>query len=84
MWRVTEGFFDTQDDNHRYEVGDKYPRDGYTPSEKRIEELAGVKNRRHTALIVKDKKAEPEKSAETPEEPAKPEEPTKKSKKKKD
>ena len=44
---------DLQDDNHKYEVGDVYPRKGLKPTKKRISELASVNNRRGIALIEK-------------------------------
>lgn len=51
MYRVIKGFFDLQDSNRWYDAGEKYPRDGYHPTEKRIAELSGNKNRQLTALI---------------------------------
>lgn len=37
---------------HRYEVGERYPRSGYTPSQQRIQELLGSENAQHTPLII--------------------------------
>lgn len=51
MYRVIKGFFDMQDDNHWYNEGDTYPRDGAWPTSMRIAELSGVKNRQQAALI---------------------------------
>lgn len=51
MYRVIKGFFDMQDDNHWYDKGDVYPREGSWPTESRFAELAGAKNRQQTALI---------------------------------
>jgi hypothetical protein len=48
---VIKKFTDLQDGNHVYNVGDVYPREGYTPSEERIAELASDKNRQGTPLI---------------------------------
>lgn len=48
---VIKRFTDLQDGNHVYNVGDVYPREGYTPSEERIAELASDKNRQGTPLI---------------------------------
>lgn len=61
MFKVIVRFKDLQDKAHLYEVGDVYPRTGYTPSAKRIEELASKKNKRNTALIqeVEEPKADP-------------------------
>ena len=40
-----------QDNNYRYNVGDEYPRTGYKPSAKRIDELSGTNNKRGKPLI---------------------------------
>lgn len=49
--RVIKKFTDLQDGNHVYNVGDTYPREGYTPSEERIAELASDKNNQGVPLI---------------------------------
>lgn len=49
--QVIKKFTDLQDNNHVYNVGDVYPREGYTPSEERIAELASDKNKQGTPLI---------------------------------
>lgn len=54
MYRVIQAFFDLKDNNYSYRVGDVYPRAGFTPSAKRIEELSGTKNRQKTPLIVEE------------------------------
>lgn len=41
-----------QDSNYKYKEGDVYPREGYAPSEERIEMLSTVNNRQRTALIA--------------------------------
>ncbi|WP_044736595.1 hypothetical protein [Geobacillus kaustophilus] len=41
---VIKDFKDLQDRQHIYRVGDTYPRKGYKPSKKRIEELLSDKN----------------------------------------
>jgi hypothetical protein len=51
MYRVIVPFFDLHDGNHRYSVGDAFPRKGSTATEERLEELAGRKNRLHKPLI---------------------------------
>lgn len=51
MYRVVEMFTDLQDSNYRYNVGDVYPRTGYKPSAKRIDELSGANNKRGKPLI---------------------------------
>lgn len=51
MYKVIEVFTDLQDNNYRYNVGDEYPRTGYKPSTKRIDELSGANNKRGKPLI---------------------------------
>lgn len=51
-------FFDLQDGNHRYQVGEGYPREGYKPSKARIEELASDKNKQGVPLIAEVKEEE--------------------------
>lgn len=78
MYRVIKGFFDLQDGDRWYESGATYPREGYKPTEKRIAELAGNKNRQRTALIEEvktDKSEEPEANKPEGPETDKPEEP---------
>ena len=51
-----------QDNNYKYNAGDSFPRVGYNPSDKRIEELLTDKNRRKTPMIkavVEETKPEP-------------------------
>lgn len=48
---VVEVFTDLQDSNYHYKVGDEYPRTGYKPSAKRIDELSGISNKRGKPLI---------------------------------
>jgi hypothetical protein len=51
MYKVIEVFTDLQDNNYRYNVGDEYPRTGYKPSTRRIDELSGTNNKRGKPLI---------------------------------
>lgn len=51
MYKVIEIFTDLQDSNYHYNVGDEYPRTGYKPSAKRIDELSGANNKRGKPLI---------------------------------
>ena len=44
MYRTIVYFEDLQDGSHPYNVGDVYPREGFTPSDERIKELATDKN----------------------------------------
>lgn len=61
-YRVIKWFYDLQDENHVYRVGDVFPREGFEPAEGRYAELASKKNRRGVPLIKKEvqrkKKAE--------------------------
>lgn len=68
MAKVIKSFFDLQDNNYEYKVGDKYPRKGYKATDARIAELAGDKNKLGEALI----------EVEQPKEDAKPKKQTKK------
>ena len=51
MYRVLEYFTDLKDNCYSYSEGDTYPRDGYTPTEERIEELSTDKNVRKRPII---------------------------------
>lgn len=51
MYSVIEAFTDLQDSKYYYNVGDEYPRMGYKPSTKRIDELSGANNKRGKPLI---------------------------------
>lgn len=53
MYKVICRFADLKDDNHIYEIGDKYPRKGSEPSEERIAELSGHDNKIGEPLIKK-------------------------------
>lgn len=51
MYKVIRFFTDLQDNRHPYNVGDVYPREGVTVSQKRLDELSSNKNRQKTSLI---------------------------------
>lgn len=51
MYKVIKYFTDLQDDNHPYNVGDDYPREGLKVTKERIEELSSDRNRRKVPLI---------------------------------
>ena len=68
MAKVIKSFFDLQDNNYEYKVGDIYPRKDYKPTKARIGELAGNKNKLGEALI----------EVEQPKEDAKPKKQAKK------
>lgn len=50
-YEVVVTFTDLQDGEHLYNVGDEYPRTGYKPSIKRIDELLSANNKRGKPLI---------------------------------
>lgn len=47
-------FEDAQDEHHAYRPGDVYPREGLTPSKKRIKELSSDENIRGIPLIAEE------------------------------
>ena len=53
MYRVIHYFEDLQDFNHKYRVGDIFPRSGLNVSDKRLKELSGKDNRQKKPLIEK-------------------------------
>ena len=70
IYLALTSFTDTQDKGYKYHTGDKYPRAGYQPTEKRLEELLTDKNRRHTPIIKAEKAEAPKADATTTEKPA--------------
>ena len=50
-YKVIKHFVDLQDNNHKYDVGDTYPRKGLNVLQSRINELASNKNLQKTPLI---------------------------------
>ena len=63
MYKVIKHFVDLQDNNHKYDVGDTYPRKGLNVLQSRINELASNKNRQGQPLIeeIPEKVEEPKK-----------------------
>lgn len=51
MHRVVHKFYDMQDNNHAYSVGDTFPHNGVEVDADRIAELASDKNRLGVPLI---------------------------------
>lgn len=51
MYKVIKHFIDLHDNDHSYNEGDIFPREGVDVSEERIKELAGSDNKQHTPLI---------------------------------
>lgn len=62
MWeyRVIHSFFDLQDGNYTYKVGDIYPRQGVIVSKERINELKSDKNKIGKPLIKAERKKKDE------------------------
>ena len=61
MYKVIEFFTDLHDDDHPYEVGDPFPREGVEVTEERIKELCGSDNKRHMPLIEEVVEEKPKK-----------------------
>ena len=52
MYKAIVYFEDIQDNRYKYHVGDTFPREGVTVSDKRLDELSTNKNRRGMPLIM--------------------------------
>lgn len=52
-YKVIRYFTDLQDNNHPYNAGDIFPREGLEVSKERFEELAGRDNKQGAPLIRK-------------------------------
>lgn len=63
MYKVIKSFVDLQDNNHKYDVGDTYPRKGLNVLQSRINELASKKNRQGCPLIEAIEEEKPKKKA---------------------
>lgn len=50
-YKVIKHFVDLQDNNHKYDVGDAYPRKGLSVLPSRINELASAENLQGVPLI---------------------------------
>lgn len=50
-YTVLSEFADLQDEKHVYGIGDEYPREGYSPSAERVDELSTGKNLLQKPLI---------------------------------
>lgn len=65
-YEVLEYFTDLQDNDYEYKVGDVYPHEGYTPTDKRISDLATDNNvRKHPIIKAIPEKAESAEIVET-------------------
>ena len=51
MYKVISFFTDLQDNEHPYEEGNTYPREGVSASAERISELSGSNNKQGKRLI---------------------------------
>lgn len=71
MYKVIKYFTDLQDNEHPYNAGGTFPRDGLTVSRERIIELATASNKQSTPLITfiedKSNQAQSENEAVEPE-----------------
>lgn len=66
MYEVLEYFTDLQDNSYEYRAGDTYPREGYVPDQKRINDLASDNNvRKHPIIKAIPEKTESVETAET-------------------
>lgn len=54
-FKVLYSFADREDNNHIYNVGDTYPRDGFVADDERINALSTTENRHGTVFIEKVK-----------------------------
>lgn len=52
-FKVIRPFSDLRDNGYIYNAGDFYPRDGYEPTEERIQELATTNNKKGKVFIKK-------------------------------
>lgn len=68
MYTVLHTFYDLKDCEHLYNAGESYPRDGYTPTDERVEELLTERNRMGKPMI----QAVSEKGGEIPAQQKKP------------
>lgn len=82
MYKVIKNFRDLQDGNHRYLVGDTYPRAGVKVTKARINELASTLNKTRTSLIEEVEPIQVEQKAEAEKKEKKEVKPKKKTTKK--
>lgn len=64
-YKVIKHFTDMQDNNHAYNEGDTYPREGMSVLPSRIRELATNENRQGVALIAEIEEEKPKRKAKT-------------------
>jgi hypothetical protein len=68
LYKVIKHFVDLQDNNHKYDIGDTYPRKGLNVLQSRINELASNKNLQKIPLIEEVEEKKVKKSEKTDEE----------------
>ena len=66
-YKVITFFTDGTDNGYEYNVGDVYPRKGYTPTPERVAELMSTQNKRGVVLIREVQEPKEEIKAEKPE-----------------
>ena len=64
IYKVINKFTDLEDSGYVYQIGDTYPRAGYKPSDRRIEELSNYTNKQKKPLIQPLNEKEGHSSAE--------------------
>ena len=64
-YKVIKHFVDLQDNNHKYDVGDTYPRKGVSVLPSRINELASAENLQGVPLIEEIPEKKPTKDTNT-------------------
>ena len=69
IYEVIAAFTDLADGNHKYNIGDTYPRTGYKPTESRCEKLSSSFNRQGKPLIKVAQKAATDVVEDIPEKP---------------
>ncbi len=69
MYKVIKLFADLHDNDHVYQPGDVFPREGITVTAERLAELAGSKNKQGVPLIEKVETEEELTGMNAPEEP---------------
>ena len=82
-YRVLKRFADLQDDNHIYEVGDEFPRQGVIVKKARYDELASDKNKLGTPLIIAEQGEKLPSEGEAEDKPSEKKKPATRAKKKK-
>ena len=71
MYKVIDFFTDLHDNEHPYNVGDPFPREGVEVTEERLAELAGSGNKQGKPLIEKVEEEPQEQESEPEEKPVK-------------